>query len=381
MKKVPRFVWSLLACLVCIVITAAVCMVIADKGDSSDKYLEVLGIVNDNFYETREITGMADASAKAMVASLGDPSSFYMTSAEYEAYKLAMTNQYVGIGVSTERSEKYNFLTVISVTPGSPADQAHIKVGNLLSAVNNINVENFTPEEFNELVRSFDENEDESDKYFTLHLLNTQGGKAEVRLKCELIYAEPVFYYVIEDTRIGYIQIVNFDDSSAVSIRAAVNELQDMGVTSLILDVRNNRTGKPAELADALDFLLPKGDLFLLRDRSGKETTCSSGSSCVQMPMTVLADENTTCAGEMSVCVMQQAGVTVVGRRTSGTALSQVTVEMEDGSAVRISKYEYLTPDKKSMADLGGVMPNVPSYQIDDSDMDVQLEAAKDVLE
>ena len=381
MKKVPRFVWSLLACLVCIVITAAVCMVIADKGDSSDKYLEVLGIVNDNFYETREITGMADASAKAMVASLGDPSSFYMTSAEYEAYKLAMTNQYVGIGVSTERSEKYNFLTVISVTPGSPADQAHIKVGNLLSAVNNINVENFTPEEFNELVRSFDENEDESDKYFTLHLLNTQGGKAEVRLKCELIYAEPVFYYVIEDTRIGYIQIVNFDDSSAVSIRAAVNELQDMGVTSLILDVRNNRTGKPAELADALDFLLPKGDLFLLRDRSGKETTYSSGSSCVQMPMTVLADENTTCAAEMFACVMQQAGVTVVGRRTSGTALSQVTVEMEDGSAVRISKYEYLTPDKKSMADLGGVMPNVPSYQIDDSDMDVQLEAAKDVLE
>ena len=380
MKKVPRFVWSLLACLVCIVITAAVCMVIADKGDSSDKYLEVMGIVNDNFYETREITGMADASAKAMVASLDDPSSFYMTSAEYEAYKLAMTNQYVGIGVSTERSEKYDFLTVISVTPGSPADQAHIKVGNLIAAVNNTDVTNYTPEEFNELIRSFDENEAEDDKYFTLHLLNTQGGKAEVRLKCELIYAEPVFYYVIEDTRIGYIQIVNFDDSSAVSLRAAVSELQDMGVTSLILDVRNNRTGKPAELADALDFLLPKGDLFLLRDRSGKETTYSSGSSCVQMPMTVMVDENTTCAAEMFACVMQQAGVTIVGRRTSGVALSQVTVEMEDGSAVRISKFEYLTPDKKSMTDLGGVMPNVPSYQIEDSDMDVQLEAAKDVV-
>ena len=121
-------------------------MVIADKGDSSDKYLEVMGIVNDNFYETREITGMADASAKAMVASLDDPSSFYMTSAEYEAYKLAMTNQYVGIGVSTERSEKYDFLTVISVTPGSPADQAHIKVGNLIAAVNNTDVTNYTPE-------------------------------------------------------------------------------------------------------------------------------------------------------------------------------------------------------------------------------------------
>lgn len=380
MKRVPKIIWSLLACVVCIVITAAVCMVYFNKGTSSDKYLEVMGIVNQDFYEERDNVNMEDASAKAMVASLGDPSSFYMTSAEYEAYKLAMTNQYVGIGVSTERSEKYNFLTVISVTPGSPADQAHIKVGNLISAVNSINVANYTPDDFNELVRSFDDNELEDDKYFTLHLLNTQGGKAEVRLKCELIYAEPVYYYVIEDTRIGYIQIMNFDDSAAVSIRAAVKDLQDMGVTSLILDVRNNRTGKPAELADALDFLLPKGDLFLLRDRSGKETIYSSGSSCVQMPMTVLVDQNTTCAAEMFACVMQQAGVTIVGRRTSGLALSQVTVEMDDGSAVRISKFEYLTPDKKSMADLGGVMPNIPSYQIEDSDMDVQLEAAKDVV-
>ena len=54
--------------------------------------------------------------------------------------------------------------------------------------------------------------------------------------------------------------------------------------------------------------------------------------------------------------------------------------KLSDGSAVRISKYEYLTPDKKSMAELGGVMPDIASYQIEDSDMDVQLEAAKDAV-
>ena len=44
----------------------------------------------------------------------------------------------------------------------------------------------------------------------------------------------------------------------------------------------------------------------------------------------------------------------------------------------RISKYEYLNPDKKSMSDLGGVSPDIVSYQIADSEMDVQLEAALD---
>ena len=72
--------------------------------------------------------------------------------------------------------------------------------------------------------------------------------------------------------------------------------------------------------------------------------------------------------------------MTVVGRRTPGSAQSQVIVELSDGSAVRLSKFEYLTPDKKSMTDLGGVTPDIASYQIEDSDLDVQLEAAKDAL-
>ncbi len=381
MRRVPKIVWSVLACLVCIVITAAACMVRFSRGNSSDKYLEVLQIIQDNFYEERDVSGISDASAKAMVASLEDPSSFYMTREEYEEYKLAMTNQYVGIGITTEYNEKYGFLTVTTVTPGSPADLVHIRVGHMISAIDGTNVANFTPEELQALIHSYSEKEKEADQYFTVHLLNSQGGKSEARMKCELIYEAPVYHNVIEDTRIGYVQIVNFDDSAAVSLKAAVEDLQTVGATSLILDVRGNSTGKPAELGDALDFLLPKGDLFLLRDRSGRETTYSSDKNCVQMPMVVIADENTTCAAEMFTCVMQQAGVTIVGRRTPGTALSQTTVEMEDGSAVRISRYEYLTPDKKSMSDLNGVTPDIPSYMIEDSSMDVQLEAAKDVLE
>lgn len=380
MRRIPRFVWELLSCLVCVIVTAVACMVLMDKSASSDKYLEVIKIVETGYYKDADISGMEDASAKAMVDALADPSSFYLTGKEYEEYKLAMTNQYVGIGIATEYSEKYGFLSVASVTPGSPADLVHIKVGNLISAVDNVDVSNYTPAMLLELFQSYEENEKEEDRYFTVHLLNTQGGKAEVRLKCELIYSEPVYYHIVEDTSFGYVKIINFDDSSAVAFRSAVSALQAMGATALILDVRDNSTGKPAEMGDVLDFLLPKGDLFLLRDRAGKETTYTSGNDYVGLPMVVIANENTADAAEMFTCVMQQAGVTIVGRRTAASALSQTIVELEDGSAVRISCYEYLTPDKKSMEDQNGVKPDVPSYMIEDSSMDVQLEAAKDVL-
>lgn len=389
MKKVPGFVWSLLACVLCVVVTAAVCLLAADNGATSDKYQEILRIIESDYYREEELTPLEDAAAKAMVAALNDDASYYMNSKEYEQYKLTMSNQYVGIGVTTEYSERYGYLSVVSVTPGSPADQAHIKIGNLIAQVNDIDVSQYSPEQLTELMRSFDDNEAESDKYFELTLLNTQGGKATVQVKCELIYAEPVYFYMLVDTSssdtpittdIGYIQIKNFDDSAAVSLTNAVSELQKSGAKSLIFDVRDNQSGKPGELAEVLDSLLPQGDLFLLRDRMGKETTYTSGPAGLEMPMVVLVNENTSCAAEIFACAMQQAGIEIVGRRTAASAQSQTIVEMEDGSAIRLSQYEYLTPDKKSMTDLDGVFPDIVSYMIDDSDMDVQLEAAIDFL-
>ncbi len=388
MKQVPKFVWSVLACFICIVITAAACLILADSSASSDKYMEVIKVIESTYYQPQDTSSLEDASAAAMVASLGDAASYYLTAEEYETYKLELTNQYVGIGITTQFNENYGYLTVLSVTAGSPADQAYIKVGNMIAAVDDIDVSDYTPEMLDELLRSYNDKETDTEKYFTLHLINTQGGKADAKLKCELIYAEPVYYYILENdtnkanssSTIGYLQIKNFDDSAAASVKTAIALLQESGATSLVIDVRDNTSGKPAEMADTLDYLLPKGDLFLLRDRDGKETTYSSGSSYLNMPMVVLANENTTCAAEVFTCIMQQAGVTVVGRKTLGNAQSQVIVELSDGSAIRISKFEYLTPDKKSMADLGGVMPDIASYQIDDSEMDIQLEAAKDAL-
>ena len=51
MKKVPGFISSLLACVICIVATAAACLLAADKGTSSDKYLEILKIIDSTYYK------------------------------------------------------------------------------------------------------------------------------------------------------------------------------------------------------------------------------------------------------------------------------------------------------------------------------------------
>ena len=379
MRKVPKFVWAVFACLLCIVITAGVCLLRGNSTTSSDKYGEVIKVLQANFYTVPDTTHLEDASASAMVAALDDPWSYYMTAEEYAEYNLAATNQYIGIGITTEFNERYQYLAITSVAPGSPADNAHIKVGNMVAAVDNVDVSQYTPEELDALIRSYDEKEKDEDKYMTIHLLNTQGGKADAKVKCELIYMSPVTYYMVDKSLIGYVRISNFDDSTAAALKSAVSDLEKQGANSLILDVRDNQTGKPAELSESLDYLLGKCDMFVLRDQNAKENTYSSGNSHVELRTVVLINENTGCAAEIFAYCMQQYGnAKIVGRRTLGNSQSQVIVELSDGSAIRVSKYQYLTLDKKSLAEIGGVVPDVFSSQIEDSDMDVQLEAAID---
>ena len=50
MKRVPKIVWSLLACVICIVVTAAACLILADSGASSDKYMGVIRVFETTFY-------------------------------------------------------------------------------------------------------------------------------------------------------------------------------------------------------------------------------------------------------------------------------------------------------------------------------------------
>jgi carboxyl-terminal processing protease len=208
-----------------------------------------------------------------------------------------------------------------------------------------------------------------------------------VKLTCQVIYATPVTYSILEQSGsgrsavgIGYIKISNFEVGCCDYLKAAVAALKRDGATSVLLDVRGNPGGQIAELSSVLDYLLPRGDLFICRDREGRETTYSSDSSYVELPLVVIVNGKTENEAEMFALVMQNNGATVVGERTSGNGHNQVVQELTDGSAVRVSKYTYLTAERRELATLGGVVPDVRSSAIKDSSLDVILEAAKDVV-
>ena len=383
MKRVPKIVWSLLACVICIVVTAAACLILADSGASSDKYMEVIRVIETTFYQPKDTSSLEDASASAMVASLGDPASYYLPASEYEEYKLTLTNQYVGIGVTILESEDDGGLRIESVTPGGPADEAGIHVGDILISVEGQSALELGTSGTRDVVRG----EEGTDVHLTIR---RDGKDMELTVTRRSIETE-VAYCEMLDGKIGYIKIANFDNRCANETIDCIEQLLAQGAKALLFDVRFNGGGYKDEMVKVLDRLLPEGELFRSVDYTGAEEIDTSDAECVTLPMAVLVNEDSYSAAEFFAAALQEYDAAqVVGSKTTGKGNFQTAFRLSDGSLLNISIGKYFTPNGVSLSETG-VTPDVELDLSDDDYLalymgtlehadDAQLQAAVRLL-
>ena len=368
----------IIACLAVAIVTAILTYVAAIGGfgskqylDDARRYIEIEKIIDDNYIGDADYNELYNAAAAAMVKSIGDKWSYFMNAEEYEAYKLSSSNEYSGIGVSVKVNSSGEF-EVFSVEESSPAANAGIAVGDIITAIDGVDVSDKTLEDVSLLIRS------KVNKDFPM-TLESGGDTKTVTVACEIIYKNPVSSRLL-DGNIGYINISNFEAGSSENTKKAIEQLLQTGATSFIFDVRNNPGGLLTELVDLLDYILPEGDLFISVDKSGKETVQTSDKVSLKNKMIVLVNGNSYSAAEFFAAALQEYNwATVVGEQTTGKARSQITLELSDGSAVHISTHKYLTPNRVDLAEAGGVTPDIAVAQ-DDEKTDKQLETAINAL-
>ncbi len=368
----------IIACLAVAIVTAILTYVAAIGGfgskqylDDARRYVEIEKIIDDNYIGDADYNELYNAAAAAMVKSIGDKWSYFMNAEEYEAYKLSSSNEYSGIGVSVKVNSSGEF-EVFSVEESSPAANAGIAVGDIITAIDGEDVSDKTLEDVSLLIRS------KVNKDFPM-TLESGGDTKTVTVACEIIYKNPVSARLL-DGNIGYIKISNFEAGSSENTKKAIEQLLQTGATSFIFDVRNNPGGLLTELVDLLDYILPEGDLFISVDKSGKETVQTSDKVSLKNKMIVLVNGNSYSAAEFFAAALQEySWATVVGEQTTGKARSQITLELSDGSAVHISTHKYLTPNRVDLAEAGGVTPDIAVAQ-DDEKTDKQLETAINAL-
>ena len=325
--------------------TTCVCFLYAQK-TSSGKLQELESLLLQCYIGEADQEKMEDAAASAMVAAIGDRWSYYMTAEQFLSYQDAMSNSYVGVGITIQaRGDKKGF-DIIDVTPGGPAEEAGLKAGDVLTAIDGTTTVGMEISATSSLIRG----EEGTAVKLTVDRAGEQHEFTVTRKK----FQTPVATYKMLEGNIGLFTIENFDSRCAEETIAAIEALRSQGATALLFDVRNNPGGYKSELVKVLDYLLPKGPLFRSEDYRGREEVDYSDESHLDMPMAVLVNLNSYSAAEFFAAALDEYDAAViVGEKTYGKGYFQNTFRLSDGSAVNLSVGKYYTPNGNSLAGVG----------------------------
>lgn len=315
------------------------------------KAAEVQEIIETYFIDDYDEDTLADGAAAGMVDATGDEWSYYLSADEVAAYEESMANAYVGVGITITEDAEAGGMRVEEVAAGGPAEEAGIRVDDLLLAVEGEDVLPLGIDGTRNLVRG------EEGTRVNMHF-SRNGTEYDVSVERRSIET-PVVTGELLDGSIGYIKIDNFDERSAAETIAFVKDLIGQGAEALLFDVRFNPGGYADELVKVLDYLLPEGDLFRSVDYAGREEVDTSDASCVELPMAVLVNEDSYSAAEFFAAALQEyEWATIVGSQTYGKGNFQTAFYLSDGSMVNLSIGKYYTPGGKSLTETG-VTPDV----------------------
>lgn len=318
----------------------------------SGKLEELRKLINNCFIGEVTDTQLDDGAAAGMVAATGDRWSYYIPAAEYASHMEQVNNEYVGIGVTIASALNENGFEVLSVEPNGGAFDAGIQAGDVICKVNGQSVLELGIEGAKEKIKGSEQTEVE------LTVLREQTTLVfnVVRKKIQVIVAEGEML----PGNIGLVTIKNFDERCADETLAAIDALVEQGATALVFDVRFNPGGFKKELVKILDRLLPEGVIFRSISYTGEETVDTSDADCLEIPMAVLVNSGSYSAAEFFAAALSEyEKAVVVGEATTGKSYFQNTFRLSDGSALGLSVGKYCTPKGVSLAEVGGLKPDI----------------------
>ena len=362
---------------------AVTLLVTIGRTPGSTKLDQVEYLIKNRFIEEADMEKAEDAAATAMIDSLGDRWSYYLSAADFATHKEQVENAYVGIGITISPEENGQGFLILAVQKDSGAEAAGLLAGDIITGAESQDVRGMTTAQLRDIIRGKEGTSVSLEITRDSEVLRVQVTRMQ-------ILTEVVSYEMLENS-IGLIAISNFDARCADETIAAIEALREQGAQALIFDVRNNPGGYATELVKVLDYLLPEGDLFRTLDYAGRETVDKSDASFLDMPIAVVCNEDSYSAAEFFPAAIQEYGAgTIVGMPTCGKGYFQYTYELSDGSAVGLSAGKYFTPSGKSLIGTG-IQPDVVvevddetrakiAYGTLDAKDDPQIQAAVDIL-
>jgi carboxyl-terminal processing protease len=186
------------------------------------------------------------------------------------------------------------------------------------------------------------------------------------------------------DKQMGYIRISMFSETTSKDFVQKLDELKEQGMTSLVLDLRNNPGGLIDQCVKVAELMVPQGPIVSVIGKDGGRETYQSSLKSTPLPLVVLVNGGSASASEIVAGAIQDRGAgKLVGVKTFGKGSVQRLVPLDKDSALKITIAEYHTPSDRSIHGKGIVPDVVVEIRKDfdkESKQDPQLDKAVEVL-
>ena len=218
---------------------------------------EYLGEIDD---ET-----LVEGALKGYVEALGDPYTEYYTKEEMEKLMDTTNGNYVGIGIYMLVDKEKQTIVVLKPMENSPAEQAGILAGDIITKVDG---EGYTLDTITEVSNKI---KGKAGTKVKLEIKRGEKETFEIEVERKKILISHINTKVLKDN-IGYIYISDFDGGCADEFTQKYKELKKQGIEKLIIDIRNNGGGIVDEAINILKLITDKGDTLLItKDKNENE--------------------------------------------------------------------------------------------------------------
>ncbi|EGF52624.1 S41 family peptidase [Bacteroides fluxus] len=334
-----------------LVVVGAACFLSFKSGDSrSFQVAKNLDIFNsivkelDMFYvDTIDPNKTIREGIDAMLYSL-DPYTNYFPEEDQSELEQMLKNSYGGIGSVITWNTKLKRSMIAEPYENMPAANVGLKVGDILMEIDGKDLAGKNNQEVSELLRG---------QVGTSFKLKVQRPGTEKPLEFDIVRRSiqlPLIpYYTVLDKNIGYINLSSFSGNPSKEFKQAFLDLKKKGITSLVIDLRNNGGGLLDEAVEIANYFLPRGKTLVTTKGKVKQASNSYKTLRepldLEIPLAVLVNSSSASAAEILAGALQDYDrAVIVGNRTFGKGLVQTTRPLPYGSTMKITTSKYYIP-------------------------------------
>ena len=362
-------------------------MMIATKGRnlislSKDlgKFYDVYETLIDNYNGDIDKEKIIDDAINGMVSNVGDVYTNYADTSTTDKFNEMVNGVYEGIGCTIQQLE--DAVKIVDIYEGSPADKAGLKVDDYIKTVDSKDALELGVAKISEYVKN--------EAKGNIEMVVLRGDEEiKVTLKRDKVEIPAVSARTFEKNgqKRGYLKISIFSSVSSKQFDSKIKELEKDGINSLIIDVRGNNGGYLTAVTDIASMLLPRGkNIYQIQKDNNKKATKDKTFEKREYPIAILVNGESASASEiLAGAIKESYNGYVVGTKTYGKGTVQQVKQLSDGSMIKYTVENWLTPDGNWINDVGieptdKVELNEKYYENPTDETDNQLQKALELV-